>query len=370
MRILLSTISLDPERGGGTTARTRKLAKHLARAGAKVTVISIQDGAVAEELRSCGIETSATGFLRLRFTVPLLRPWTLWRLVRRSDALHILGYWNLLSVATAALARLMDKPYVLCAAGEFASIARPGLIARLFRQWLGRPLVRGAAKLISITELERQEIIELFGRAPEEVITIPNGVDDDAAVETADVPAFLPDGPFILFVGRLAPIKGPDILLEAFARCAQRFPEVTLAFAGPEFGLGDQLRQVASCPLLEERVLFLGFLDETRRTAAYRRAELLVVPSRSEAMSLVALEAGVEGLPVLVTDRCGLDVVAEVGGGEVCAATPSALSDALSRLLEAGDRRAKGARWRRYVTEHYRWPAIAERLLDLLKSLR
>lgn len=183
MRILSTTVSLDAERGGGTAERTRRLARHLALAGEKVCVLSIDDGSLVEALRNDGVDVHVTRLARRKPAIPVLPLRKLWSLVRRSDVIHILGYWNLLSVATAAFARWTRTPYVLSPAGEFAELQNLRPIHRLFHETLGRPVIRGAAKIISITDLERQQIIDRFGRSPTDVITIPNGIENDPSAE-------------------------------------------------------------------------------------------------------------------------------------------------------------------------------------------
>src|SRR5690606_1403484 len=131
LRLLLTTVSLDPVRGAGTTERTRHLALQLRRQGHEVTVVAIMDGSRADELRRAGIVVHVTGSVRLRFTVPLIAPVRLWRLIADSDAVHILGYWNLLSVAVGWMARRQRKPYLFSAAGEFAALDKGRWIMRL-----------------------------------------------------------------------------------------------------------------------------------------------------------------------------------------------------------------------------------------------
>ena len=101
MNILLTTISLSSKTGGGTAERTRRLVRHLAAQGHCCRVATMEDGDLADELRSAGIPVYVAPAIKLRFRVPLIRPGRLSEAVRFADVIHILGYWNLLSVATA-----------------------------------------------------------------------------------------------------------------------------------------------------------------------------------------------------------------------------------------------------------------------------
>jgi glycosyltransferase involved in cell wall biosynthesis len=111
-------------------------------------------------------------------------------------------------------------------------------------------------------------------------------------------------------------------------------------------------------------------LGESERTAAYQRAIFLVVPSRAEAMSLVALECGAAGTPVLLTDRCGFDEVEAIGGGRVVPATVEGLRDGLNAMLNQRTTLAEaGERLRAYVERNYAWPAIVKKLVSLLSNI-
>jgi glycosyltransferase involved in cell wall biosynthesis len=342
------------------------LARHLAACGAACRVVAIEPGDLEASLRSRGIEAAATGFLRVPYHLPLLRPGRLDRAVREADVVHVLGYWNLLSVVVAWLARRAGRPYVLSPAGEFAALAAGHPVKRLFHHLLGRTMIAGASRLVAITELERREILGRFGLSPDRVLLVPNGVDPEPP---GDGPAAGVGGrPYVLFLGRLAPVKGPDLLLDAFARVADAHPDVDLVLAGPDFGMGPQLRAAAAA--LGPRVRLPGFLGPDERATAIRGALLLAVPSRDEAMSLVALEAGALGRPVLLTDRCGFDAVADVGGGAVVPATVADLAGGLDRMLSDRDALPEaGERLRRLVEAEYAWPSIARGLLARLSEI-
>ncbi len=363
IRILLGSVSLDAEHGGGTAQRTRFLARYLARAGADCQVVTMEDGDLARDLRADGIPVYVTGFLKLPYHVPLLNPRRIDGLVGQADVLHLLGYWNLLSIALASSARRQRRPYLLSAAGEFAALDLRHPVKLAFHRLFGRQMIAGARGLIAITEREQAEIVGRFGLSPGRVLVLPNGVEpvsDERATDDR-----LPKQPFVLFMGRLAPIKGPDLLLEAFARVANRFTDVILVFAGPDGGLLHALERRRAELGLEDRVVYTGFVDERARNAAYQGACLLVVPSRDEAMSLVAIEAGAHATPVIVTDRCGFDEVQAIGGGRVVPASIEGLAGALADLLTAREELpAMGSALRTYVRERYTWPKLAGRLLQ------
>ena len=166
----------------------------------------------------------------------------------------------------------------------------------------------------------------------------------------------LPTAPILLFLGALAPLKGPDLLLEAFAQISETFRDVCLLLIGTDRGMRASLVARARSLGIEERVHFRACLDEPLRLEAYIRAVAVVVPSRSDVTPVAALEAGAAGVPVWATEACNFDELAQIDGGLVVAPNSAALAEGLSRML--GDRAAlqrMGERLSAFVRARYRW---------------
>ena len=368
MNILLVNISLDAKLGGGTAERTRHLAVNLAKAGCRCEAVAMTGNSWQREFDAQGVKSYITGRIGHRFPLPLVNPWRAWRSVRAADVVHIMGYWNLLSVAYGFLAIISRRPYILCPAGEFASVASPRPIMKVFHKVVGQWLMKWASGYIAITDLEQGLIAEVAKTPPRNVPVVPNAV-SEPTMDHSPLTITVPADPFILFMGRLAPVKGPDFLVQAYidTPSAHRYP---LVIAGPDFGMLAQLQAQVDTAGLTERVSFIGFLDEAQRTQAYRQAMMLVIPSRSEAMSLVALEAGVVGLPVLLTDTCGFDQIESVGGGVVVPASSEGIARGLEIMLDDPEELAmKGERLRSFVLKHFTWTATVRALIKRFERL-
>jgi glycosyltransferase involved in cell wall biosynthesis len=374
MRILNVNTTLDPIRGGGTAERTYRMHLALTAAGVESRILTLDVGDLAErkaELGPSGLTTLP--LWNKRYNVPRDGHDVVRTLIAEADVVHLMGHWNWLNVRCAAEARRLRKPYVVCPAGELPLFGRSRGLKKVFNIVAGRRVVQRAALHIAVTESERAQF-EPYGVARDSVVVMPNGI-CARAFRSSDTAAFrlrhgLGDRSFVLFMGRLNPIKGPDLLLEAFLSAADRFPDIDLVFAGPDGGLADELRRRAAEHSAGGRVRFLGYLGGEEKSQAYHAAELLVVPSRSEAMSIVALEAGICGKPVLMTDRCGFDEVAEIGGGCVVRADVAALAAGLVFLLK--DRPALpnlGRRLSTFVAEQYSWTRLAARYVELYRRL-
>ena len=264
------------------------------------------------------------------------------------------------------------KPYVVCPAGALPIFGRSKTLKSIYNRMVGTRLVRGAGGWVAIGTNEFEHFGS-YGVDRAQVRLIPNGVDPGDFPRT-DPEAFrqrfgLPPA-YVLFVGRLNRIKGPDLLLEAFAGIAAAMPDLHLVYAGPDGGMLTGLRADAAAAGLAGRVHFVGAVHGPDKVSAYRGSALLAVPSRQEAMSIVALEAGACGTPVLITDQCGFDEVGASGGGLVTGASAAALRSGLEAMLSGStDLRDMGERLRRLTLEHYLWSTAASRYCALFEDV-
>ena len=134
--------------------------------------------------------------------------------------------------------------------------------------------------------------------------------------------------------------------------------------------MGGELEQLSKNMNLTNRVNFTGFAGGDLKSSAYHGAELLIVPSRHEAMSIVALEAAITGTPVLLTDQCGFKQLAEAGAAIEAPATADGLAQGLLTLLKNPVRLKKmGDRGRTYARENYTWDIAARKHINLFYRL-
>ncbi|MBI5006898.1 MAG: glycosyltransferase [Nitrosomonadales bacterium] len=375
MRILNVNDMLDLKTGGGTAERTFQMSRFLARQGASCEVLTIDsphlDAQRIEALKPA--KASVLPCLLRRFKVPRWRPATIRRAVEGADIVHLMGHWSVLNAAVYLAARRAGKPYVVCPAGALPLFGRSRWLKRVYNLFIGAAIVRNASGWIAVTAGEFPQFEE-YGVSRSRVSVIPNGVSAEDFPDV-DVAEFrrrngLPDAPIILFMGRLNPIKGPDLLLQAFLHARKAFPHHHLVFAGPDGGMLASLRETAAHSGAGGMVHFIGYVGGADKSAAYRMADLLVVPSRQEAMSIVAIEAGICGVPVLLTDQCGFGEIRAIDERLEVPATVQGIAEGLSRLLaEPGVLERLSPAWSGFVERKYSWTALAPEYLKLYQRI-
>ncbi|MDB5822794.1 MAG: putative glycosyl transferase, group 1 family protein [Herminiimonas sp.] len=374
MRVLNVNSSLDLKSGGGTAERTFQMSRFLAMQGVDCTVLTIGYGLEQERLAELAPAT-VEEFRPLwrRFHMPRIKWASLRKLVDDPDIVHLMGHWGVLNALVYLVVRIRRKPYVVCPAGALPIFGRSRYLKRLYNAFIGNAIIRNASGWIAVTASEIPHF-ETYGVSSANITIIPNGVVENdlpsGAVERTRAKFGLPNASLILFMGRLNPIKGPDMLLNAFQSIAGDFPTCHLVFAGPDGGMLSELRRAAGDRGLSHRVHFLGHVDGRDKTALYHMADLLVVPSRQEAMSIVALEAGICGTLALITDQCGFSEIAGIDPRLEVPATAAGIAIGLRLLLsDKASMAALEPIWQQFVRNGFSWDRLIHRYIALYCGL-
>lgn len=324
-----------------------------------------------EELKN--VRLVALPCLIERFYLPSLSLKKISDLVFNSDIIHLMGHWTILNAIVYFYIRKFKKKYVICPAGALPIFGRSKLVKILYNLIVGNDIVRNSNAQIVIAKDEISHL-ESYGMIKNNAVWIPNGI-NSAALQDRDDDTFrktynLSNSPFILYIGRLNPIKGPDLLVEAFGQLKEKFPEYHLALAGPDEGMLGALKKISQHYKIENRVHFIGHISGKFKSQALHAASLMVIPSRQEAMSIVVLEAGIVGLPVLLTDQCGLNDLSKIDAGIIVPANVEGIYNALlSNLADVAKLKRLGANLKSHVYENYLWSEIVKKIEQLYISL-
>lgn len=346
--------------GGGTADRTFQMCCYQSQEGHEVSLLTTTMG--IETGAPSGLENVQVHILSCinkRFLIPKFNWYKLRQLVKNSDVVHLMGHWTFLNVIIAYLAQQQGVPYVVCPAGALPIFGRSKYLKRIYNFLYGKKIIQNASLCIAITQLETEHF-EAYGVPSKSVKIIPNGVDIQKIPNkscNAREKIGLPRKPFILFLGRLNKIKGPDLLLEAYKLTKNL--QHDLVFVGPDEGMLHELEEACDTKELKDKVHFIGPLHGDDKYQTYYAADVLVVPSRQEAMSIVAIEAGITGTGVILTDQCGFDEVAEIEGGLVVAPSIAGIKSGLIKIRDNSiNLELMGNNMRAFTQKNYSWSYI------------
>jgi glycosyltransferase involved in cell wall biosynthesis len=363
MRILNVTETYAPFlEFGGPPVKVRALAEGLARRGHTVNVLTADWGLEKRlhsqsetDLRTQGWDRSPFGWRHNGEGVQsiYLPTWLRYRTLSWNPAgkrycrarlqnfelVHIFGMYDLLGPRVAAAARACGIPYVIEPIGMFVPIVRNVWLKRMYHSLIGRRLIAGAGAVIATSQLEADELAAA-GVARDKIVLRRNGVDSPGTLPVRgnfrSLLGISEHAKVILFLGRLSVKKSPELLLQAFSQLPAGLGDhaVTLVFAGPdEGGMQQKLAREAARLQLSGRVKFPGPLFAQDKWAAYRDADVFVLPSQNENFGNTAAEAVAAGTPVVVTEHCGIAPLLKNVAGLVVPHDASALAQALQLVL-------------------------------------
>lgn len=241
-------------------------------------------------------------------------------------------------------------------------------------------VIEGSDCVMASTPAEAEELLAHYGADPNRLCTSPPGVDHrlfrPGSKKGARRRLGLGPGPVVLFVGRIQPLKGVDVAVEAFAGVHATHPEAMLVIVGgPSGPNGDQelakLRKRVLALGVGSRVRFLGPVPHGLLADLYRAADVLLAPSRAESFGLAAAEAQACGTPVVAARAGGLVYVIDDGvtGVLVEGWDPTEYADAVNRLVDDPGLAAKmgdaAVKW----AKRFSWDATVKRYLELYRGV-
>ena len=240
-----------------------------------------------------------------------------------------------------------------------------------------RKVIASADRVVAFSEHERDAIARLYNSGRDHIAVIPCGVDIDRFQpvdgDRARKDLGLDDGKVVLYVGRIEPLKGIDILLKAVAQLGETENVRTLIIGGDSGGdlEVERLKSLADELGISSHVYFVGRVEQGELPAYYSAADVCVVPSWYESFGLVALESMACGTPVVASRVGGLPTIVKDGvtGYLVPWRCPEPFADRLDILLHSPviNRGMGEAARSRALTMS--WSAVADRLLSLYTSL-
>jgi len=306
--------------------------------------------------------------------------------VRSFDVVHIHAVFNHSSIAAARACRRHLVPYVVRPLGTLDpwSLKQKSLRKSLFWSLVAKRMMADAATIHYTAQAEFDRVKDSLGLTHGNVVPLGIGSSDSVLgpqasppapsnhspcwaqgqAETPAVPALR--GPYILFLSRLHPKKGLDVLIKAFVAVQkhQEFSEWGLVIAGDgDAAYVSSLKQLVSSNSADGFVRFIGWVSGDEKRDVLRKASLLVLPSSQENFGLCVLEALAERVPVVVSRDVNLaNDIADAGAGWISAIDVASLQKTISEAMAHEEQRLSRGLAGKLFSKNFSWERIAEEL--------
>jgi len=304
-------------------------------------------------------------------------PWrsfrTIHRIVKDYDIIHMQGIYSLMHMFTHHIAVSRNIPYILSPGNSYPPNKSIGRLRAkdLFLNFRGDRIVTDAHRIIALTNEERDRIIR-SGVNSEQVIVEPfgmelteftPGVHDPAAFREAY--GFSTDDLLILFVGRFHQGKGIPDLIETFAKLPIDLREkCRLVLVGPDSNASEEIGEIIHSSTVRDKIICTGLLSGERKFQAYQAADIFVLPSYSEQLPRVALEACASGTPVIITKESNVPEIEPTDSGYTYDAgdNDDLLEKMIGLLRNNAQRVTMASNGRKMIEHYYDWNPVIRRL--------
>jgi len=377
MKILMLTWEYPPRIVGGIARVVHDLSKRLIKDGHEVTVVTYKEGNVPYYENDKGVKV-------YRVDNYMINPnnfidWVLqlnFNLVAKAnEIISKEGKFDVIHAhdwLVASSAKTLKNSYnipIVSTIHATESGRNSGIHDEVQRyindtEWM---LTYESTEVVVNSNYMKNELQRLFGLPFEKISVVPNGInltnysgierDYDFRRQYA-----MDNEKIILFSGRLVYEKGVQYLISAMPKIIEHYHDSKLVIVG-KGGMIDELRQEVNYLGIRDKVYFTGYLEHKKLCKMYKCADISVFPSTYEPFGIVALEAMLAGVPVVVSDVGGLNEIVDHGinGMKSYAGNPNSIADSVLALLydqQLADNIVKNAKQK--VKDMYNWTKIAQ----------
>jgi glycosyltransferase involved in cell wall biosynthesis len=373
MRHLHFTQSLEPLCGGGLGASAMSLHRQMLARGVDSAVCATYGDTPRKP------EEATFEFQRVKPDFLYYSP-TMHRqaayLVEESHVLHGHGLYVGTNFIFGRQARRQRKSLVYHVHGMFEPyiLRRSQWKKRLVHQLFENANISHVRLWRALTTAEADQIRACGNKAA--IVVAPNGLslsdyptpkDGVNAIETPLIRDFVKGKKRALFLGRIHPKKGLDLLVQAWSRLGAQRKDWELVVAGPdELNHRSQIQRLAVSLGIETEILFTGTVTGNAKIALLYSADIFVLPSYSEGLPMSLLEAMACKVPVVATYTCNCLDLYPAGAGWGCEPTVDSVADALKAAMQASEteRKQRGCLGHQLVQRAYSWDQITKTILQ------
>lgn len=383
MKLLHLIRSADPE-SGGPVENLRQMASIYSAHGVDANVITL-DPPDAPYLEHFPIEIQGLGEAnggKYGYS-PELIPW-LMRNRHQYDCVIVNGIWQFHSYACWRVLHSTDTPYVVFTHGMLDPWFRRQYPLKHLKKWLYWPwaeyrVLRDARHVVFTSEEERELAAKSFWLYQVNPFVVGYGTRIPPFDRETLRRQFFSLNPKLqgkriaIFVGRIHPKKGCDLLIRAFQRTLAQDPDWHLLIVGPDqVGWQAELQQISATAGIAHRITWPGMLRDERKWGALAASEVFVLPSHQENFGIVVAEALAFGIPVLISDQ--VNIWREIKSSGAGFVEPDTLTGTINLLnawgsLEESQRAALEVKARDCFERNFNLERNGLRFIGMIKSL-
>ena len=358
MPAIVHIASYYPPHIGGLERVAQEIATHQAQNNYQVEVITSNIGAGNAPAIEKSSHMTVRRLKAFEFAHTPIMPSFLWRLWRtpKPEVFHL----HLAHAYTAELtwltAKLRRIPYVVHFHLDIKPSGRLGTLYLVYKQLVTPLVIRGATQVITLTSAQAQLVQKRYKLPPSRIHCIPNGVSEQFLAIGGEKRA-ANSIVELLFVGRLAPQKRVDRLLDAMVLVPA---PCHLTIVGN--GENSQALQAQAKQLNLTNVDFVGAHSGEALLQYFRQADVFVLPSDIEGMPLSLLEAMAAGMPIVGSDVLGIRELIKEVGLLVANPTPQTFATELTEIITNAPLRQKLAAQSYAHAKLYSWPQITRQI--------
>ncbi|MBN1656737.1 MAG: glycosyltransferase [Deltaproteobacteria bacterium] len=359
MRVIQLVTHIDDE-ASGPSYSVPSLCRELAEAGVEVE-LHVTRGSVPREMPfSCYSHGEWPWPPKIGISPSMHR--ALKERVECTDIIHSHSLWCMTNLYPGLVARGKRCRLVISPRGTLSTWALRRSYWRKRLVWWAaqRRVVKASHCFHATSESELRDIRRLGFRQP--VAVIPNGVDIDSEIGDYERPSRRQ----LLFLGRIHPIKGIDILLEAWRDLQDEAPDWELRIVGPDYeGYLSHFKDIAF-RLGVKRVSFEGPVFGNDKTRVFRQADLYVLPTYTENFGITVAESLAHGVPVIVTRGAPWKDIESNGCGWWIEIGKTPLIECLRKAfrLSAEELKSRGNRGRQWMERDFGWPRVGRMMKE------
>lgn len=301
----------------------------------------------------------------------------LWQNVRNYDLVHTNAIFSYAILPAYFACRKYNIPYIITPRGmlEPWALSYKAWKKKIYYNLFEKPALDRASAIQMLASSEAQRSQPLNLKSPQ--VIIPNGIHRQDFEPIEDPDLFYQKFPstrnkqLIIFLGRIDPKKGLDLLAEAMGKVHHKFPQAHLIVAGSDnIDFLSQVKQYFTDAGCLDKVTFTGLLTGSLKYSALAAADVYVAPSYSEGFSMSVLEGMASGLPCIITTGCNFPEAKQNGTAYVTDINSQAIAIALEKCLsQPEDAEIMGKRARDFIFSNYTWDQIALKMVKVYQEV-